>query len=237
MRTALLLTVAVLLTGCSRRVEVSLPATPAVEIRTDRVAVVSGERACRDVADQLVEQLNDLDGIAVDPRADVRLVVRSCESTFEPKVDITVPGNDDEAWASRVSVAGRAVAVLQVEAHGQVQVHLIGTGVHESAGELRAGQVVRLRRRVARDLAVAVAVDLTEQVRPIPRIVQRRVYPNAPASTARGQRRLAVEAELAGDLHAATRHARMSHQLKPSAESAEYLQELERILRQSESND
>lgn len=228
------LAAATLAAGCAHRVEVTLPAAPAIHLDSDSVAVIAGERACRDLADGLVEQLNALDGMEVDPRSDVRLHVLQCRTHFDPRVDITV--SSDEEWRGRVTVVGRGHAVLAVEAGGEVQAHLIGSAQRFANGEAEGGQVVTLRRRVSRALVQGVAADLAEQVRPMPRVVERRVFPNAPSDSARGHLDRAVRAELAGDLDEARRQAAMAHELRPTSWSAAYVAELDRLSRRLDSS-
>ena len=96
--------------------------------------------------------------------------------------------------------------------------------------ELRGGNGVALHNRVSRALTEGVAADLTDQIRPIPRMVERRVYPNATAGSARHQLNLAVRAEMAGDLYEARRRARLANLIHSSPESEAYVTELEHLL-------
>lgn len=227
MKRILAMAVLLALSGCARRVQVALPAAPAVALESQTVAVVAGGRACRDVADALVQRINTLEGMRVDPSSPVRLTVQGCSNTFDPQVDITVSDNSD--WLGRITVVGRGHAVVQVQTQGETRATLIATGERYAQGELE-GSMVALRKRVSRNLTEAVADDLTEQLRPIPRVVQRRVYPNAESGTARAHINLAVTAELEGDLLTARDHALRALEISPSAEFAAYARELDQLV-------
>src|SRR5678815_4160889 len=112
----------VALPGCARRVEVALPAMPAVTLTTSEVAVVATGRECRPVADALVRALTDLEGMRVDPGAPVRLEVRECAHPIEPMVQVEINGDERRR---RVTVEGRAHALVVVRIDGLENAHLI----------------------------------------------------------------------------------------------------------------
>lgn len=213
-------------TGCAHRVQVSVPAAPAVHLDTTRVAVAVYDPRCRDVAAALITALEDKGGIVVDPRAPVTLELRVCERTLTGEVDI-VRTTDEET--REIGVVGSAYAFVVVNAGGAPTAELIGAARDRTEGA-RARDVPAMSRQVDRALVGAVADDLAEQVRPLPRQVARRVWPNAAEGTARRLYSLAVEQERAGNLAEARRLAAMAVGRRPVPLYARYLAELEALI-------
>lgn len=218
-----------LLAGCAHTVQVELPAMPSVAITTQSVAVVTRDRACRDVADALIRELSDMGAVRVDPRSEVRLEVFGCEKPNAP-VTVDVELGDDGVDRRKVSVEGRAHAVLAVRVGDGTEAHLIGAARREVRGNGVEKNVATLSRAVDRELTEAVAADLAEQIRPVPRTVDRRIYPNAPSGTALALHTLAVDAERAGKIVLARSLAQAAYDEDPSEKHREYLEELDAIL-------
>jgi hypothetical protein len=218
------------LSGCAHRVVVEVAAAPAVAIDASAVAVVSKDRECRGVANALVQQLNAIDGLRVDPRADLRIDVFSCGENYE----LTLVSEGDDASGetrSRARLDGRSYAVLMTSSSQGVFAHLIGSsqgGASTGWEDHGSTGLLRLRRDTQKRLAHDVAADLTAQLNPAPEHVARRVYPNAPEGTARELHTLAVLAERAGDLETAYYLAEAAHSEQPNARRADYLAELRR---------
>ncbi|MBN2798787.1 MAG: hypothetical protein JXX28_06515 [Deltaproteobacteria bacterium] len=223
------ITALALMSACAHRVEVSVPPLPAVELATTEVAVVAGQRQCRAVADALAEALRNTPGVSVNPSAPVRLEVSLYEHFTAPQVSITEVGG--ERREGRVSMDGHAHALLTVTTPDGLQARLMGEANRSLHGELLALDLSSARQRLDRELTRGVALDLAEQVRPLPKQVERSLYPKASVDSAKGQLHQAVLAELAGDLDAARRHANLAQQLRPSPSTQAYLQELNRRAR------
>jgi hypothetical protein len=216
-----------LLGGCVHTVQVAMPPAPAVTIDASAVAVVAADRSCHGIADALVAELNRLEGVSVDPRAEIRLEVTGCDLALHPVVDIEITPKVDRR---RITVQGWGHAVLTVKVGGETQAHLIGAshqGLDGAWGEI---DLPGLSRAMERDLVETVAVDLAEQLRPLPRLVDRRVYGRAGRGSPRSLHNLAVAAEARGELVEARRLARLSYEELPSARSAAYLDELDDLL-------
>lgn len=219
--------------GCAHTVQVELPPAPAVALQTEVVSVVAVDRTCRDVANALVEHLAITPGITVDPQAPVQLHVYACEAWLGvPEVDLRqeVDEGGNTRESREVSLDGRSHAVVDVVAKDQVAAHLIGVGRHQVVANAAGGETLPVRRRVERALIEAVALDLTEQVRPAPRIASRRVYPNAAADSHQGLMTQAVRAELDGDVARAHELALLAHETQPTSRSEAYIAELQRLV-------
>lgn len=223
MRTALAL---LLLGGCAHTVKVSVPPSPALPGISQQVAVVMGPRECRDVADALVQSLSRDGAFVIDPHAEIQLEVVECEAAMlPPEVEIVLSPEQDQR---RVNVEGSAHAMVGVRVGGQIEAHLIGAARRQAQGGWGQTDVGALSRGVVHDLNRSVADDLAEQLRPIPRVVARRVYPNAPEDSAHGLFTRAVAAEREGDLEDALRLVEQAHRRHPTARTAAYLDELDR---------
>lgn len=227
--TAALITLA-LGAGCAKRVKVAHVAAPVVPIDTSAVAVVAAERACQDTAAALIDSLADRPGVTVRPHAPVRLYVTGCETLLRPSVALDHHQNGDAIDSSRrVRVEGRGLALVALVVDHEVRAHLLGASRAYQGSDLK-DSVPALRRTVARDLVDSVAADLANQLRPMDRLVARRVYPRADLRSARGLHSRAVEAERAGDYVAARRLALQAWRADPSPRSLSYLRELDDLL-------
>jgi hypothetical protein len=209
--------------AAARTVEVTVPAEPAVDIDA-RVAVVTGDHDCAAIAGALIDELHAI-GVTVDPRATVRLQVSGCEQPVRHQVDVEIAQN---VRRRRDTVEGRAHALVDVSVDGLVQAHLIGASATAITGSWNASDGAWLSRTAERALVAGVATDLADQVRPMPRIVERHVYPGAAEGTARALHNQAVSAERAGDLAEARRLAALAFARRPNPASAAYMTELQR---------
>ncbi|HHO50669.1 MAG TPA: hypothetical protein ENK18_07280 [Deltaproteobacteria bacterium] len=226
MRTCALLT-ALTLGGCATQIQLELPATPAVHLPAHAVAVIARDRHCQQTADTLAQRLGRVEALRVDPRAETHLELFAC--------------GDDQSWTRqeiasdeaarvrrRTTVVAHAYAVVAVIHRGRVLAHLIGSGSQDldTAGQQRGSAALG---RSAGGLAIQDLVeDLTLQIDPLPTLVERRVYPNAPDGTARALTTRAVEAERSGDLAEALRWAEAAWEQQPTPRTAGYLAELHR---------
>ena len=217
--------------ACAHTVDVSLPAAPAVSLRSERVAVVYLATACEPQANALLRAVRD-GGLVVDPNADVRLEVALCEGGVGgPEIEVEVAEGVDRR---RVAVDGRAWAVLQVYGPEGLRARLLGTAAQEVRGPWSdevphtSGDVRRLVRTADEVLVSAVADDLAEQIRSGPREVSRRTYGRAPDGSGRALYNAAVRSEQVGDVTAARRLAREAWTLDPNLRIATYLLELDR---------
>jgi hypothetical protein len=217
---------ALLLVGCAHTVNVSVPPAPALTGLPERVAVVVGPGECHDVATSLVASLRDDQAFVLDPTAPLQLEVLDCDASMRPPtVEVVLSETQDQR---RVQIEGRAHAIIGVRVGGSVAAHLIGAAHRTVAGGWGQTNVRALSRGVARDLNQGVADDIAAQLRPIPRVVARRVYPNAPEDSPRGWLNQAVAAERAGDLDEAVRLVALAQERRPTAQLAAYRAELER---------
>lgn len=226
-------------TACAHHVDVEVPAVPAVALPDDAVAIVTMDRGCAPVADALVDEVNRLPGLRVDPKASTMLQVFGCELALEPQIDVRqqVDARSGITRQSRdVTVEGRAHAVVAVVQHHVPQAHLIGTGRHEAAADAQAHNLRSMSRTARQKLVAAVARDLSDQIRPMPRLTQRRFYPSAAEGTARRLHNLAVQAELTGDYREAHRLAEAAWQAAPTARSRAYVDELASLVERAPSS-
>lgn len=217
-----------LLGACAPKVQVAVPAMPAIDLDTSRVAVVAGSHECRAVADALVAELNQTPGITVDPRAHVRLEVIECDQPLFPvEVDVEIESGVDRR---RLSVEGSAHALVAVRRDGAAEAHLIGATRRELRGAWGENNPVALSKAVEHELVDAVAADLADQLRPVPLIVERRVYANPTPGTPQETFNLAVKAESEGRLHEAHRLAALANDARPSPRTEAYLAALDALI-------
>ena len=85
-------------------------------------------------------------------------------------------------------------------------------------------------RGLSQQLQEMVVSDLLEQVRPIPRIAERRIFPNAQPKSQKALLTEAVAAEIRGDLPRAIELAVAAQKTAPNARIRAYLDELRRRL-------
>lgn len=229
---AVVLFVGVAPSACVHTVRIELPASPAVTLDADtsRIAVVTEDRECRDVADALVAELNTVDGIEVDPSADTRIDVLRCGRTLEANVDVRI---EDSVDRRRVWVDGRAHVLVAVSGDGEVLAHLVASARHFDSSAWGDIDLLGRRRTMDKVLTGLLAEDLVRQVSPIPRVAERRIYPNAAEGSPRSLTSRAVMAELSGDLLRAHRLAVQAHAERPSTRTAAYVAELEQRIHTS----
>jgi hypothetical protein len=132
---------------------------------------------------------------------------------------------------TRIRIETRAHAAVSVSEHGSLLAHLIAAGEDEGAsGWSNSLPLVQVRQQARRRVREDLARDVVRQLNPLPTLVSRRVYPNAPAGTARELTTLAVMAEQGGDLDRALDLAQAAWLRDPNPRTAGYIEELERRL-------
>ncbi len=219
---------AALLAACAPKVDVQVAANPAVSLPDDAVSVVARDRSCQPLADALVESLWEA-GVAVDPRAGLRVEVALCGDDLQFDVQQTVSADAPDAVVRNTHATARAHGLIVVSDHGDVRAHLIGVGRHQSARSSDGGSPLSSFGRSARTHAIHdAAEDLSEQLSPHATSVARRVWPNAPQESHRGLTTRAVWAEQRGDLGEALLFALEAYEQRPSPRNARYLADLER---------
>lgn len=231
----LLLASCAMLTGCTSRVRLELPASPAVALHTDTVAVVANDRACQQAADAVALELTKSSYLAVDPRSSLRIELLGCAA--DQALTMEQEQSEDGHRRSRVRVETRAHAAVSVSEHGRVLAHLIAAGEDEGASPWstvvplgRGRPLVQARQQASRRVQQDLARDIVQQLNPLPTLVSRKVWPNAPAGTARELTTLAVLAEQQGDLGRALELAQAAWQRDPNPRTASYIEELKRRL-------
>jgi hypothetical protein len=214
--------------GCgATRVAWEVRPAPSVEIDTTTVAVAAEDRGCKEVADSLLKQLDARPGVDVDPQAETRLVVESCDDFISTLVEV-----DGETLAQdrrRVTVTGTGELVVGVYA-GDSRVGEIRAEALEEVTSAWATDKPTPRIRassVQRDLEQAMAREVADQVAPLPEELERRVYKDAEPGTARELHNLAVDAERDGDLDQALELAKQAYVANPTARNMRYIEELE----------
>lgn len=225
-----LLTILFSLTGCTKQVYVEMPASPTIQLASSTVAVISADRACQDVANALAERLTKEAFYIVNPKARVQLIVSGCNTYVHPFVDIVqnvdaVTGIVEQS--RRVRLDGRAHAQIEVRTDERAQAFLLGNAqwsLQTSRPKATHGMNTQLN--------TLLTDDLMEQVRPIPRIATRRVFPNAQPGTHKALLTHAVAAEVAGDLQEAIRLAVAANNNAPNPRIEAYILELRSRLQQ-----
>jgi hypothetical protein len=212
--------------GCRATVPLELPPTPAVALSADRVAVVARERSCQQAADALALELGRSSYLQVDPRSPLRIDLFGCGDDQSVTVEQQA---GPEGTDSRTRVETRAHAVVRVADSGRVLAHLIASGRDEGSSTWsQPTSVGRLSRQARNRVHEDLARDVVRQLNPLPVLVERRVYPNAPAGTARDLTTQAVLAERDGDLQRAVELATAAWLEDPNRRTASYLDELKR---------
>ncbi len=223
--------------GCAHRtVSVEVAPAPAVALDTRTVAVVAQDRECRATADALIQSLDQMASIQVDPRAEVRLLVFGCGLdigwTLRQEVDAT---GDRTQSIQKADLTGRGHAVVAVTTPAGTQAHLVGSSRDGHLGSWGVREMFRTQRAIRQSLTRNLADDLASQLNPLPQQLARRVYPNASEGSARDFHNLAVQAEQRGDLDEALRLARAALEERPTERTATYLHALERRISPSTS--
>jgi len=151
-----------------------------------------------------------------------------------PVIDVEM---NDQGDLRRVTIDGRAHALVAVTTNGNVQAHLIGSGKHMSRGNWGDTNVPAMGTSLERELHRRLVDDLTSQIDPMPRLVARRIHPNAEDGTARALHAQAVFAEQEGQLLRARSLAQRARVLDPHPRYLNYLQELDRVIASAEPTD
>jgi len=219
------------LTGCTKQVYVQMPAAPTVHLASATIAVIAADRTCLSVANTLAERLTKEAFYIVSPKARVRLIVSGCKTYVHPFVDIlhSVDSvNNVVTQTRRIRLDGRAYAQVEVKTEGRSEAFLLGNAQWSQLSS-------RPKRTHGMDalLNTLLTDDLMEQVRPIPRIASRRVFPNAQPGTQKALLTNAVVAEAAGDLRAAIRFAVAANDNASNPKVEAYIMELRERLKQS----
>lgn len=213
-----------LLSACIHQVEVEVPSHAALSFA--EVSVVSAARQSRPLTEQLTREISETPGLSVNPSAPFRLEVTVYEAAWTREVQISEIAG--ERQDNRVELGGRALAVVTLRGPDGVGARLFADATRSQEG--RALPLRRSQEQIARALTRDLAQDIAEQLRQSPRLVERAIYPNAPADSAKGQLHRAVLAERSGSWGEALRHARLAMQIRPSPKIAAYVRELERQL-------
>jgi hypothetical protein len=217
---------ALLLSACAATIQLELPPTPAVRMPVERVAVVVQDRRCQPTADALARELGRTGWTEVHPAAPIRLVVFSCGDDEELLLEHE---QDGDGIRRRTLVAARAHAVVAVSDGERVLAHLIGAGRDDTdTSWTQQAPLSRLRKTARQRAFDDLARDLVQQINPLPTLVERRVYPNAPGGTSKQLTTLAVQAELAGDLASALSYAEAAWTRDPNPRTLGYLEDLRR---------
>jgi hypothetical protein len=220
-------------TGCRSSVRLELPASPAIALSSDTVAIVAQDRACQPVANAVALELTRSSYLLVDPRSSLRIELFGCgddEALTMEQASESLEG-EEGAVRTRIRIETRAHAAVSVSEHGSLLAHLIAAGEDEGAsGWSNSLPLVQVRQQARRRVREDLARDVVRQLNPLPTLVSRRVYPNAPAGTARELTTLAVMAEQGGDLDRALDLAQAAWLRDPNPRTAGYIEELERRL-------
>ncbi|MES2644530.1 MAG: hypothetical protein V4850_33895 [Myxococcota bacterium] len=224
-----------LMLGCAKHVTWDVQPRPSYELPSLEVSVVTGERGCKRVADDLAKTLSARPGVVVHPDAPVRLLVQECDQEVETLLELesSFPGIDYNATVSherrRFDMRGWANAVLIVDSPAAATVRLAGgaerrlRGPWVSDGDLDMPRMFTLQQAVRRDLAT----DLADQLAPLPATIRRTLYNDPEPGTSRQLHNLAVDAEREGKLDEALRLAKQAYAANPTAAGMDYLEALQ----------
>ena len=218
----------ILFSACAKRVFVETPASPTIRLHSATVAIVSADRTCQRLANALAKRMTKEALFRVDPKADVRLIVTQCRQHIRPTVTIKQTVDSEQGLLQEkriVQIDGRAFAQVEVTNPSGTQAHLIGSASWADTGTGQRGI-----RGLQEQLQVLLADDLLEQFRPIPRMAQRRIFPNAQPNSQRALLTEAVSAEIRGDLKRAIELASAAQKQAPNDRIRDYLDELRRRL-------
>lgn len=224
-----------LMLGCTKHVSWDVQPKPSYELPSLQVSVVTGERSCKRVADDLAKTLSARPGVVVRPDAPVRLLVQDCEQEIETLLELesSFPGIEYSNAVSRerrrFDMRGWAHAVLIVDSPSAAQVRIPGgaerrvRGPWVSEGDLDMPRMFTLEQAVRRDLAT----NLADQLAPLPATIRRTLYVDPEPGTARQLHNLAVAAEHAGNLDEALRLAKQAYTANPNARGMAYIEALQ----------
>ncbi len=211
---------------------VSWDVQPIARVEVSAVAIAASSRECRAVADALTRHLSARPGLVIDPGAPTRLVVESCEQQIGVTVEVDdsltqddhLPGSD----LRRTVVEGRGSTRVVVWQSSQEVAVLEGTGRRVEASAWTRDSTPPPRPYPVREAVTElVALDVADQVAPLPETLRRRLYRDPEPGTARDLHNQAVAAERQGELATAMELAREAYAAQPTAEALAYLEALE----------
>jgi hypothetical protein len=220
-----------LLVACARHVEWQVQPVPSYALPSLDITVVAGDRECKRVADALAYALGSRPGVLVRPDAPQRLEVRDCDERLHTTVEIdgVYPGlgygNETYREQRRFTVRGLARAELKI---GR-DVTLLGSadrrmrGPWITDGDLDIPATLTFREDLRRD----VALDLADQLAPLPSTIRRTLYVDPEPGTARELHNAAVDAEREGQLDRALELARQAYAADPSPSAMRYIEALQ----------
>ena len=237
MKTAAILTLLSLAAGCAPKVLATTPAIPAVQLQAAEVAVISGNKACQFVADTLAQQLSSEAVFEVTPKADVKIVVQQCSEKMLPTISLSQEVDSISGIVDRKSsleVDARAYAHVSIQTSKQQRAHLIASASWYHMSDWNRPKWLRLNRTIRKQLATMLSADLVEQIRPVPAIARRRVYPGAPPTSSRGLLTRAVAAEAKGEFRTAYELALSAISITPRRKTFQYLEGLRRRIKHHE---
>jgi hypothetical protein len=230
------MSVLLLLLGCAKQVTWQVQPAPSYTLPSLEVSVVAGDRACKRVADELAATLSARPGVRVHPGAGVRLELAQCEDDVDTTVELesTHPGLTYNPMVSterkRVTMRGWASAVMSITSPGSPPVRLPGGAERrerspwlEDTGFQLPRAALALQDAVRRDLAL----DLADQLAPLPATIRRTLYRDPEPGTARQLHNQAVDAERGGDLDGALKLARQAYAAHPTADAMRYIEALQ----------
>ena len=224
-----------LATGCVKTISFEAQPSPVFQVSSPDVAVVSSDSNCRVIANAIARYLTEEVGLAVRPNAEVRLEVSDCGHSVRPVVDLVqeIDNRRGVIFQKRIlQLRGRGYAQMAVITKNGVEARLVGSAqIHSLQANTRG--ILVSKRRVSKHLLELLALDLTEQVRPFPRTVQRRMYRNPAPGSAHDLFNQAVQAEIAGDLRSAIQLLITAQRAAPRLRADGYLRDLELRLNQT----
>ncbi len=225
----MLLVLAVL--GCVHQVSWEVQPRPSYTLPSLEVSVIAEDRACKRVADDLVDQLGTRPGVRVKPGASVQLILHECQEGSNLIVeveDLASVGFPPSPEVVRRYLR-RAWSTGELVVHGPgAPVTLLGSAERTDRGSWERSDgdpipaLVALQTSLRRDLAR----DLADQVAPLPETLRRQVYRDPQPGTSRQLHNEAVQAEREGDLQRAARLAEQAYAANPTRAEMLYLEDL-----------
>ncbi len=216
-----------LMAGCVHRVSWEVQPRPSYTLPSLEVSVVAADRACKKVADQLVDELAARPGVRVVPGAAVTLTLEHCAETSHLTVEVDDNPVGVASWRYRYYRRASTTGELVVRGPG-APVTLLGSAERVDRGPWETAQgneippLVALRSALRRDLAR----DLADQVAPLPETLRRMVYADPEPGTSRELHNAAVQAERDGDLQTALGLALQAYAANPTPAQMSYIEEL-----------
>jgi hypothetical protein len=222
--------------GCAHQVSWEVQPVPSYALPSLDVSVVAGDRACKRVADELANTLSARPGVVVRPDAPQRLELRECterlDTTLEMESNYLGLTYDDRIYTEQRRYSVRGVAGAEMVIVGDAAagpIKLVGKaerklrGPWVTDGDLDLPRTLSLRDGLRRDLAM----DLADQLAPLPETIRRTIYKDPEPGTARQLHNEAVEAERAGDLDRALELAKSAYAAEPSPARMRLIEELQ----------